>query len=56
MKTVPISLTDSNSEACEASFVCRSALDEILLLGAQQMLASAVEMEVQQYIAENATF
>ena len=54
MKSAPSPTTDSNSEACEASFVCRSALDEILRSGAQQMLASAIELEVQQYIAENA--
>jgi len=54
MKTAPDSSTDSNAEACEASFVCRSALDEILRQGAQQMLASAIELEVQQRIAENA--
>lgn len=54
MKSTPSPSTESNSEACEASFVCRSALDEILRSGAQQMLASAIELEVQQYIAENA--
>lgn len=54
MKSTPDSSTESKSEACEASFVCRSALDEILRRGAQQMLASAIELEVQQYVAENA--
>ena len=54
MRSTPSPTTDSNSEACEASFVCRSALDEIVRRGAQQMLAGAIELEVQQYIAENA--
>lgn len=54
MKSAPSPTTDSNSEACEASFVCRSALDEILRRGAERMLASAIELEVQQYIAEHA--
>jgi len=54
MKSTPDSSTDSNAEACEASFVCRSALDEILRRGAQQMLANAIELEVEQYLAENA--
>lgn len=54
MRTEPDSSARSNHEACEASFVCRSALDEIVRKGAQRMLAEAIEMEVQQYIHANA--
>ncbi len=54
MKSTPDSSAESNTEACEASFVCRSALDELLRRGAQKMLASAIELEVEQYLAEHA--
>jgi len=53
MKTIPSSSTESEPEACEASFVCRSALDEIVRKGAQRMLAQAIEAEVEQYLQDH---
>lgn len=53
MKSTPDPSTDSQHEACEASFVCQSLLDEIVRKGAQRMLAQAVEAEVEQYISEH---
>ena len=52
MKTILSSSTESGPEACEASFVCRSALDEIVRKGAQRMLAQAIEAEVEQYLQD----
>lgn len=53
MTHTPNSPIQSNAETCEASFICRSALDQVLLQGAQQMLATAIEAEVQQYIQKH---
>ncbi len=53
MTHTPNSSIQSNAETCDASFICRSALDQILLQGAQQMLAAAIEAEVQQYIQKH---
>jgi len=50
MTHTPNSSIQSKAVTCEASLVCRSTLDQILLQGAQQMLATAIEAEVQQYI------
>jgi len=55
MTHTPNSPLHSNAEACEASFICHSALDQILQQGAQQMLATAIEAEVQQYIEKHST-
>lgn len=53
MTHTPNSPIQSNAEACEASFICGSSLDQILQQGAQQMLATAIEAEVQQYIEKH---
>ena len=53
MTHTPNSPIQSNAETCEASIICRSALDQILLQGAQQMQATAIEAEVQQYIQKH---
>jgi hypothetical protein len=53
MTQTPNSPTQSNAGAFDASFVCRSALDQLLVQGAQQMLAAAIEAEVQQYIDQH---
>lgn len=54
MKSTPDSSPESNSEACEASFVCRSALDEIVRQGAQKLLAAFFELEVERYVSQHA--
>jgi putative transposase len=55
MKAIPNSSTESKPEACEASFVCRSALDEIVRKGAQRMLAEAIEAEVEEYLEDHSS-
>jgi hypothetical protein len=53
MTHTPNSPTQSNAGVCDASFVCRSALDQLLVQGAQQILVAAIEAEVQQYIDQH---
>lgn len=53
MTSTPDPTTDSQYEACEASFVFQSLLDEIVRKGVQRMFAQAVEAEVEQYLQEH---
>lgn len=55
LKSTPDSNLYSQHEACEASFVCQNLLGEIVRKGVRQMLAQALEAEVEHYLQEHAS-